>query len=1010
MATKKLRVRFHVSIAVAILAVIAIVTGSSLTAVYYSSTKAAQSSATTLFSEVAARVQEQVDRQMTRTLDLAALGGRLPVGSGAVEDGGVTHPAVPFMIDTLANDTALYSLYFGYDNGDFLQVIAARHDPRILKVHKAPAETWMIVRAISGQGEERQQSWTFLDQGGSVIGEAKDGQPTYDPRQRGWYKPAMDSADQPILSAPYLFNSLQQPGITASRRLPRQTGVFGVDITLSDLNDFVGAQRVSTNGGVALLDGQSRVLAVGKDMFGPALAPLAALDQSQSPAALALTKALAGDNGNEDTHFIAIDGQQLMVRLSDWRVESGNAVTIAIIAPFDDFTAHIRRMQGHMLLLAGLAMAVLVPLALIGASRLAGTVRALAEEAERVRHFDFSGHGPSDSVIFEFQSLGQAFAEMKSSLAQKAQALEVAHVKLEKLVGLGIALSSERDSNKLMEMILMGAKDLTNADGGTLYMRTDDETLRFQILRNDTLGVSMGGASGALPNIPAVALIDAEGNPNHRNVVSHCVHEQLTINIADAYDSSQFDFSGTKVFDERNGYRSQSFLTVPLKPRGGDVIGALQLINARVPGTNDIVAFDPNIQSFVEALSAQAATALYNRQLLDAQEKLMDSMIQIIAGAIDAKSPYTGGHCERVPELALMLAEEAGKVDSGPLSDFAFKTEEEWREFKIGAWLHDCGKVVTPEYVVDKATKLETIYNRIHEVRMRFEVLLRDAVIEYMQGIVAGELDEELLRARMEGRRAQLLDDFAFVAECNVGGEFMAPGKVERLRHIASQTWVRTFDDRLGLSHEELKRFPANDDQLPVVENLLADKPWHIIARPGGKERYAGYDFDVDIPENLYNFGEMHNLAVSRGTLSAEERFKINEHIMQTIAMLEGLPFPKHLSRVPEYAGTHHETMIGTGYPRKLDASQLSVPSRIMAIADIFEALTASDRPYKKAKTLSESIKILSFFKKDKHIDPDLFDLFLTSGVYKLYAERFLLPEQIDEVDISQYLTAKAAQ
>ncbi|MBR9971033.1 GAF domain-containing protein [Magnetospirillum sp. J10] len=667
-------------------------------------------------------------------------------------------------------------------------------------------------------------------------------------------------------------------------------------------------------------------------------------------------------------------------------------------------------MQGQMLLLAGMVMLVILPLTLLVSSRIAATVRALAEEAERVRHFDFSGRGPEDSFILEFYSLGQAFGSMKESLAQKALALEVAQVKLEKLVGLGIAMSSERDSNKLMEMILMGAKDLTNADGGTLYMRTEDDTLRFQILRNDTLGVAVGGVSGELPNIPAVLLKDAEGNANHRNVVSHCVHEELTINIVDAYDSSQFDFSGTKVFDERNGYRSQSFLTVPLKPRGGDVIGALQLINARVPGTNDIIPFDPAIQSFVEALSAQAATALYNRQLLDAQEKLMDSMIQIIAGAIDAKSPYTGGHCERVPELALMLAEEAGKVATGPLANFAFKSEEEWREFKIGAWLHDCGKVVTPEYVVDKATKLETIYNRIHEVRTRFELLLRDAVISYMQGVIGGDEDETVLRERMEARRAQLLEDFAFVAECNVGGEFMAPEKVERLKLIAEQTWVRTFDDRLGLSHEELKRFPADKPDLPVTEKLLDDKPWHVIPRPGGKERYAEFNFAVNIPENLYNFGEVYNLSVSRGTLSEEERFKINEHIMQTIAMLERLPFPKHMQRVPEYAGTHHETMIGTGYPRKLDASQLSVPSRIMAIADIFEALTASDRPYKKAKTLSESIKILSFFKKDKHIDGDLFDLFLTSGVYKEYAERFLLPEQIDEVAVEQYLTKTAAE
>lgn len=682
-----------------------------------------------------------------------------------------------------------------------------------------------------------------------------------------------------------------------------------------------------------------------------------------------------------------------------------------MIAPFEDFTGHIRQMQHRTLLLIGLVMLIILPLAVIASGRLAKTVRALAEEAQRVQGFDFSGSSPKDSMIVEFDALAGAFESMKGSLAHKAQALEVAQTKLEKLVGLGIALSAEKDSNTLMEKILMGAKDLTNADGGTLYIRTEDETLRFQILRNDTLKVAVGGASGELPQIPAVPLRDAAGQPNTKNVVSYCVNTEKTVNIADAYDSAQFDFSGTKVFDERNGYRSQSFLTVPLKPRGGDIIGALQLINARVPGSGEIIPFDPGIQSFVEALAAQAATALYNRQLLDAQEELMDSMIKIIAGAIDAKSPYTGGHCERVPELALMLAEEAGKVETGPLADFGFRTDEEWREFKIGAWLHDCGKVVTPEYVVDKATKLETIYNRIHEVRTRFEVLLRDAMIDYLRGLIAGQEDEATLRARLEERQARLREDFAFIADCNVGGEFMAPEKVERLKQIGQQEWTRTLDDRLGLSHEELKRFPADAPALPVQEKLLDDKPWHIIPRPpGGLDRYEGLGFQVRIPEALYNFGEVYNLSVSRGTLSEEERFKINEHIMQTIAMLEGLPFPKHLKRVPEYAGTHHETMIGTGYPRRLDAGALSVPARIMAIADIFEALTASDRPYKKAKSLSESVKILSFFKKDKHIDGDLFDLFLTSGVYRRYAERFLLPEQMDEVDISRYVTAPEAK
>ena len=459
-------------------------------------------------------------------------------------------------------------------------------------------------------------------------------------------------------------------------------------------------------------------------------------------------------------------------------------------------------------------------------------------------------------------------------------------------------------------------------------------------------------------------------------------------------------------FSEKTGMRAVSMLTIPLSPRDGEVIGVLQLMNALDPESGAVIPFTPELVSFVEALAAQSAVTLENVNLLESQKLLMDALIKLVAGAIDAKSAYTGGHCERVPELAMMLAEAASAVDSGPLANFRFASEEEWREFRIGAWLHDCGKVTTPEYVVDKATKLETIYNRIHEIRTRFEVLLRDAEIERLRAIHERGDDVAAADARFAERRAQLLDDFAFVAEANIGGEFMAPEKMARVGRIAEETWLRHFDDTLGLSQEEIRRRGQSPVQpLPVRENLLADKPWHVVPREPERQAFdPAHGWQVTMPENLYNFGEVYNLGIARGTLTDEERFKINEHIIQTILMLEKLPLPKSLRRVPEYAGTHHETMIGTGYPRRLTADELSIPSRIMAIADIFEALTASDRPYKPMKTLSESIKILSFFKKDQHIDPVLFDLFLTSGIYRVYAERFLKPEQIDEVDISRFI------
>lgn len=390
-----------------------------------------------------------------------------------------------------------------------------------------------------------------------------------------------------------------------------------------------------------------------------------------------------------------------------------------------------------------------------------------------------------------------------------------------------------------------------------------------------------------------------------------------------------------------------------------------------------------------------------------AQENLMESFIKLIASAIDDKSPYTGGHCERVPELATMLAEEAHKNRKGVFQKFNFKDENAWREFRIAALLHDCGKVITPEYVVDKATKLETIHNRIHEIRTRFEVLLRDAHIAYLEGLLGGIEGKELLEKRYAEAEAQLFDDFAFLAECNIGGEFMDAGKLERLKQIASITWMRHFDDRLGMSEAEKKRLldiPLKP--LPCVETLLQDKPEHFIARVQeiDAEAYARLGIKMEIPKNYNNLGELYNLSIIKGTLNHEERYKINEHIIMSIRMLSELPFMDNLKNVPEYACAHHETMKGEGYPRKLTKEQISLPARIIAIADIFEALTANDRPYKKAKTISEAIKILSMLRKDEHIDGDLFELFLRSGVYMQYAQKYLKAEQIDEVDISQYL------
>ncbi|MDD1827835.1 transporter substrate-binding domain-containing protein, partial [Photobacterium sp. ZSDE20] len=418
---------------------------------------------------------------------------------------------------------------------------------------------------------------------------------------------------------------------------------------------------------------------------------------------------------------------------------------------------------------------------------------------------------------------------------------------------------------------------------------------------------------------------------------------------------------------------------------------------------DSVNVLDTRIKEIWELSAAVKDMSAEIKQHEQTQEAFVESFIKLIAQAIDDKSAYTAGHCNRVPELGMMLAEAAEKSQSDHFKDFKFENDDERREFRIAAWLHDCGKITTPEHIVDKGSKLEANYNRIHEVRTRFEVLWRDAEIAALRKQLEGTLPTQQIVDELAATKQQLQDDFAFIATSNVGGEFMSGDKVARIRSIAETTWTRNFDDQLGLSPiEALNRTPSST--LPATEPLLCDKPEHIVKRDRPLEFDPKYKIKMDVPEHLYNLGEVYNLSIARGTLTEEDRFKINEHMLGTIKMLENLPFPKELSRVPRYASTHHETLKGTGYPRKLTAEELSIPERILVISDIFEALTAADRPYKKAKPISVAVDIMHKMALDEHIDIELFRLFLTSGTHVRYAEEYLKPEQIDFVDINKYL------
>ncbi len=579
---------------------------------------------------------------------------------------------------------------------------------------------------------------------------------------------------------------------------------------------------------------------------------------------------------------------------------------------------------------------------------------------------------------------------------------------LSKILELCILLSQPLDPDYLLEMLLETTQELTRADGATLYLmdsNPDQSRLFFEIVKNKTLQVSMGGSSETPCNFPPLALYNPQTKePNFTNIATFVALHKTFVNIEDAYSQKEFDFAGTREMDRNMKYHSKSFLCFPVMDANGDVAAVIQLINAK-NSTGETVAFSRMAEYITHALTSLASIAIDNSRLKKVQRTLTEAFITVTAKAIDTKSPYAGAHCQRVPIITNMLAAAATMADTGPLKDFEM-TEDEWNCLHLASWLHDCGKVTTPEYVVDKATKLETLYDRIHEVRMRFEVLKRDAEIACLEAIAAGTPEAEA-KTRLAAEWQALDADFAFVAACNEGGEFMAPERLARLRQIAGRTWRRTLDDRIGIAHEEKERkarTPA--PPLPVAEPLLADRPDHRFERGPGDRMPPDnrWGFRMPVPELLYDKGELYNLSVARGTLSEEERYKINEHIVQTFIMLTALPFPKHLREVPEIASCHHEKMDGSGYPRRLVREQMGPVARMMAIADIFEALTAVDRPYKKGKTLTESLAIMARMRDEAHIDGELFDLFLRAGIWRDYAARFLRPEQIDAVDIAAYL------
>ncbi|WP_454565282.1 HD domain-containing phosphohydrolase [Pseudomonas sp. AIG] len=873
---------------------------------------------------------------------------------------------------SLTDNPNLASLYLGYANGDFFMVRPLRSAAlkTLLKAPEAAAyQVWSIEH--DPQGAVRSQS-LFFDQALKPISRLDNPDDNYDPRSRAWFSNARQQNEQ-ITTEPYVFFSTHNVGTTLARR-SGENAVIAADLTLVALSAALSKHMVTPSTEIALFDADGNAVAYPDsqrlivDGSTASLAKAADL----SPGLHTLLSGAATGNRLE------AEGRQWIVARSTLQEGGPKGLQLALLVPEDELLvdAYRLRWQGALITLATLLLC--LPLGWVISRILVKPLHALVKEADAIRSFDFNFPLARRSPVLEVDQLSVSMARMKDTLASFFRITDT--------------LGAETRFAPLLQRVLFETVQIAQAQAGLIYLRESDSS------RMEPYGLVIDGTSQALEafDIQGHDLQQSKGPAWFEQLVS-------TNNVVSNFGVDQAG-DLQKVLLAMQSPRIH-LIGIRLHNRHDETIGLLILLVNDSGAEADLEKLRPDRIAFLQAVSGAAAVSIESQRLQARQKQLLDAFIQLLAGAIDAKSPYTGGHCQRVPELTLMLAQAAAASQAPAFSAYQ-PSEDEWEALHIAAWLHDCGKVTTPEYVVDKATKLETINDRIHEIRTRFEVLKRDAWISYWQARALGG-DEAALAELRDTTLAALDDDFAFVARCNLGSEAMAEADLQRLDHLAGRTWMRTLDDRLGVSWEENRRqsrTPAAG--LPVSENLLADKPEHLLERDPNEliPEDNPWGFKLDVPRYKYNRGELYNLSINRGTLTREERYVINHHMVQTIMMLSHLPFPGHLDSIAEIAGGHHEKMDGTGYPKRLKREEMSLPARMMAIADIFEALTAADRPYKKAKTLNEALAIMATMCREAHIDAQLFGLFINEGVYMQYAVRFLDPGQIDSVDPASLL------
>lgn len=844
-------------------------------------------------------------------------------------------------------------------------------DANRILFHAPENAEWMIQsnRFLDSLPEKR---FIYLDKQQQVIAVMPRDNDNYDPRRRDWF--ILASASPTLITSPiYIFKGTGEAGFTYSRQAENKQAIIGLDVSLASLSQFLIRQNLPSGSQAIIINSRGEVIASLPKDKGNTTA--SAHTDKQIPVLQTLLNAQEnstsgsspnGDNNNRSILFEA-QNQSWYGSVVDIN-NSGNRYQLVIATPASYLTADANSIRNHSTFIAFILLMLSLPIVWYFSRKISKPLIRLRQDADSISNLYFEERELEHSVIEEVDELHKSMSKMKSTLKQ--------------FISMGNMLTAENNFFRQMQGLLSETTDIAAMTGGIIFLADKNEGVFTPT------AFRWNGQN--IPVAEMSSLQVAEDNFTTFQPVLEGKTITGTLNKENIFSQLQ---------DFLQPYLPLRFIAVPMKTHDEQLLGFLLLFNPYVLNTERERAKIQLVNALVGSLSVSVET----QRLLQEQKNLLNAFIELIAGAIDAKSAYTGGHCQRVPEITKMLARAAVNVKEGPFADFTL-SENEWEELHTACWLHDCGKITTPEFVVDKSTKLELIYDRIHEVRMRFEVLKREKEIAFLHRhatITASEADQQLLADELR----QLDEDFYFIANCNVGGEFMSDEAITRIQQIAGYRWTRTLDDNAGIANEERARKARQPAaSLPVQEPMLADKEEHIIYRDNKNRRPEYYDFKVPEPTLLYNRGEIYNLSIRRGTLTEEDRYKINEHIMQTIVMLKKLPFPRTMANVPTIAGGHHERMDGKGYPYQLTYKQMSIPVRMMAIADVFEALTAADRPYKPGKLLSEALNIMVNMVNENHLDRELFILFLQSGIWYEYATTHLQADKVDIIDVSVLL------